>query len=69
MQHLDVPILAPQPSQQWLISRHLCRRLGGVKMLEFKKFPKIARLSREIIVTEKIDGTNGVVHVGEEQEP
>lgn len=26
--------------------------------LEFKAFPKIARLSREIIVTEKIDGTD-----------
>ena len=26
--------------------------------LEFLEFPKIARLSREIIITEKIDGTN-----------
>lgn len=34
--------------------------------VEFKEFPKIARLSREIIVTEKIDGTNGVVYVGED---
>jgi len=32
-------------------------------MPEFVEFPKIARLSREIIVTEKIDGTNGVIYV------
>lgn len=35
-------------------------------MSEFIPFPKIARLSREIIVTEKIDGTNGVVMVLED---
>jgi hypothetical protein len=29
----------------------------------FTPFPKIARYSREIIVTEKIDGCNAVVHV------
>lgn len=29
--------------------------------MEFVEFPKIARLSREIIVTEKIDGTNAQV--------
>jgi len=28
---------------------------------EFQEFPKIARLSREAIVTEKIDGTNGQI--------
>lgn len=33
---------------------------------EFKEFPKIARLSREIIITEKIDGTNGVIYIGED---
>ncbi len=37
-------------------------------MPEFKEFPKIARLSREIIITEKIDGTNGVVYIGEDGE-
>ena len=37
-------------------------------MPEFVEFPKIARLSREIIVTEKIDGTNGVIYVGEDGE-
>lgn len=36
--------------------------------LEFIEFPKIARLAREIIVTEKIDGSNGVVYVGEDGE-
>lgn len=33
---------------------------------EFVEFPKIARLSREIIITEKIDGTNGVVYVSDD---
>lgn len=35
-------------------------------MNEFKPFPKIARLSREIVVTEKLDGTNAAVVVGED---
>ena len=30
---------------------------------EFEAFPKLARLSREIFVTEKIDGTNAQVYV------
>lgn len=34
--------------------------------VEFIEFPKIARLSREIIITEKIDGTNGVIYIGED---
>ncbi len=34
--------------------------------LEFKPFPKIARLSREIVVTEKIDGTNAQIFIGED---
>jgi hypothetical protein len=37
-------------------------------MPEFIEFPKIARLAREIIVTEKIDGSNGVIYVGEDGE-
>lgn len=37
-------------------------------MVDFIEFPKIARLSREIIVTEKIDGTNGVIYIGEDGE-
>lgn len=32
-------------------------------MIEFNPFPKIARLNREIIVTEKIDGTNAQVFI------
>lgn len=31
--------------------------------IEFQEFEKIARLNREVIVTEKIDGTNGVVNI------
>ena len=36
--------------------------------MDFKKFPKISRLSRECIVTEKIDGTNAQIYIGEEGE-
>jgi hypothetical protein len=32
-------------------------------MMEFKEFPKMARLSREIIITEKIDGTNSSIFI------
>ena len=32
---------------------------------EFKEFKKIPRLSREIVITEKIDGTNGVIFIDE----
>ena len=35
---------------------------------DFVEWPKIPRLSREIIVTEKIDGTNGVIYIGEDGE-
>lgn len=35
---------------------------------EFREFPKIARFSREVIVTEKIDGTNASVFIGEDGE-
>jgi hypothetical protein len=34
-------------------------------MIPFVGFPRIARLSRDVIVTEKIDGTNGQVHITE----
>jgi hypothetical protein len=37
-------------------------------MTEFTEFPKIARLAREVIVTEKIDGTNAQVFIGEDGE-
>lgn len=36
--------------------------------IEFTEFPKIARLSRECIITEKIDGTNGQIYIGEDGE-
>jgi hypothetical protein len=35
-------------------------------MMEFVEFPKIARLSRECTITEKIDGTNGCILIGED---
>lgn len=34
--------------------------------IEFKEFPKMARLSREIIITEKIDGTNASILITED---
>jgi len=34
--------------------------------MNFIEFPKIARLSRAIVVTEKIDGTNGCICIGED---
>lgn len=34
--------------------------------MEFVPFPKMARLSREVIVTEKIDGTNAQVFISED---
>lgn len=34
--------------------------------MEFAEFPKIARLSRDVIVTEKIDGTNAQVFISED---
>ena len=37
-------------------------------MAEFKEFPKIARYSREVVVTEKIDGTNACVFIGQDGE-
>lgn len=35
---------------------------------EFKPWPKIARLNRDIVITEKIDGTNAAVGVTEDGE-
>jgi hypothetical protein len=37
-------------------------------MTEFREFQKIPRLSRECIITEKIDGTNGCIYIGEDGE-
>ena len=37
-------------------------------MTDFIGFQKIPRLSRECIVTEKIDGTNGCIYIGEDGE-
>lgn len=36
--------------------------------MEFKEFPKISRLSRECVITEKIDGTNASIFIGENGE-
>lgn len=34
-----------------------------IEVDEFRPWPKMARLSREIIVSEKIDGTNGQIYI------
>lgn len=34
--------------------------------IELTPFPKIARFNREVIITEKIDGTNAQVHIAED---
>jgi hypothetical protein len=33
---------------------------------DFQKFPKIPRLMRDCVITEKIDGTNGVIWIAED---
>ena len=38
-------------------------------MMEFTEFPKIARLSRECVITEKIDGTNASIFIAEDGQP
>lgn len=38
-------------------------------MTEFTPFPKIGRLRREVLVTEKIDGTNASVYIPEDGGP
>jgi hypothetical protein len=39
---------------------------AALSLPPFVSFPKIFRLNREVIVTEKIDGTNACVHVSED---
>ena len=35
---------------------------------KFQEFKKIPRLSREIVISEKIDGTNGIIYIGADGE-
>lgn len=37
-------------------------------MTEFQEFGKIARLTRNCVITEKIDGTNACIYIGEDGE-
>ena len=39
---------------------------AAILPVEFREFPKIARLSRECIISEKIDGTNAQIYIGED---
>jgi hypothetical protein len=41
-------------------------KFNKVKIMEFIKFPKIPRLSRDIVVTEKIDGTNAQICISKD---
>ena len=36
------------------------------EIIEFIEFPKLARLAREIVVTEKLDGTNAQIYITED---
>lgn len=36
---------------------------GGETLHEFKEWPKTKRLFRDIVITEKLDGTNSAVHI------
>lgn len=36
--------------------------------MDFQSFNKIPRLAREMVITEKIDGTNGIIAIGESGE-
>ena len=40
--------------------------MSEVTVPEFKPWPKIPRLRRSIVITEKIDGTNAIIHVAED---
>jgi hypothetical protein len=37
-----------------------------LETFEFRAWPKTARLFRDIVVTEKLDGTNSAVHIGDD---
>ena len=40
--------------------------MADVLLPEFQAFPKISRRNRTVIITEKIDGTNGIVHISKD---
>jgi len=57
----------------YLIDQNFDRKHGEygeiqTAMTEFIEFQKIARLSRNCVITEKIDGTNACVFIGEDGE-
>lgn len=41
---------------------------GAIPQLTFEPYPKTPRLNREVIVTEKIDGTNALIYIDERGE-
>lgn len=49
-------------------SEHQQKAMNMIPNIEFVEFPKIARLNRDIIVTEKIDGTNAQVYIDDRGE-
>lgn len=42
--------------------------MSEVSQPEFREFPKMGRLARDVIITEKIDGTNGLIYITESGE-
>lgn len=56
------------PTFQRLLTLGRLPRVERTPQIPHQKFAKIPRFNREIIITEKIDGTNGVVYVDENQQ-
>lgn len=40
----------------------------NIPTIPFEAFPKIPRLNREVVVTEKIDGTNALIYIAEDDQ-
>lgn len=65
MAESEIPKLSQMPSQRGRSTKPGPKPKGRKKNMElkFEPFKKIPRLSRECFITEKIDGTNGVIHI------
>lgn len=63
-----VPVLVAHsafPRVSW--NSNFCKgNYGDMEMSDFIEFPKMGRYSREVIVTEKIDGSNGQIYIAED---
>lgn len=46
----------------------MTERIEGTPEIPFVEFPKISRFSREVVVTEKLDGTNAQIYIDDKGE-